>query len=59
MLHSQSAISPVFVDLLGIILNESCWKEKSNQTALVFLLSVASPLPLTRRCTSPRTCHSS
>ena len=39
MLHSQSAISPVFVDLLGIILNESCWKEKSNQTALVFLLS--------------------
>lgn len=31
----------MFVDLLGIILNESCWKEKSNQTALVFLLSVA------------------
>lgn len=40
MLHSQATISPVFVDLLGIILNESCWKEKSNQTALVFLLSV-------------------
>lgn len=43
MLHSQASISPVFVDLLSIILNESCWKEKSNQTALVFLLSVVLP----------------
>ena len=45
MLHSQTTIRPIFISLLNTILSGNYWKEKGNQTALVFLLTawLASP----------------
>ena len=41
MVYSQTAgISQTFVAMLPVILSEQVWAEKSNQTALVFLLTV-------------------
>ncbi|KNB45510.1 hypothetical protein JH06_0846 [Blastocystis sp. subtype 4] len=41
MLYSRSnGTSQVFLDLLPIVLSDQVWSEKSNQTALVFLLKV-------------------
>lgn len=41
MLYSRSnGISQVFLDLLPIVLSDQAWSEKSNHTALVFLLEV-------------------
>ena len=39
MLHSQTTIRPIFISLLNTILSGNYWKEKGNQTALVFLLT--------------------
>lgn len=40
ILYSRDSISPFFMDLLPVICSETVWKERSNQTALVFLLKV-------------------
>lgn len=41
MVYSQTTgISQTFVAMLPVILSEQVWAEKSNQTALVFLLKV-------------------
>ena len=41
MVYSQTAgVSQTFLAMLPVILSEQVWAEKSNQTALVFLLKV-------------------
>lgn len=45
MLYSQTTIRPIFISLLNTILGGNYWKEKGNQTALVFLLTVCLASP--------------